>query len=253
MTETQDVEQQIRQLRNARTASVGAVLHPRPTGINARDWRDILSEPTLAGSIFRLGAERWSQDGREREALALFRSASELGDRRAATALGEGLVWVGEDDEAERVLKNVIQDQGDEAGRAKLVLARLLMKKLAWSDAEDRLREILTDEPDAAADLGHLLIDQERWDEARAVLEEFLIQGNDRVPIVLGNLLNDHYNDPEGAEAAYLVGIERGDAYSAFNLALLLRGERRFSEAESYLRWAAEKGDDRASLLLEEQ
>jgi tetratricopeptide (TPR) repeat protein len=89
--------------------------------------------------------------------------------------------------------------------------------------------------------------------EARRILEEAL-PDNEMVSLPLGNLLLREFGDIEGARAAYEDGWNRGDAYSAFNLGLLLDEELdRPAEAREWMSKAARGGDAAARAWLTSQ
>ncbi|RUR01267.1 tetratricopeptide repeat protein [Labedella endophytica] len=87
-------------------------------------------------------------------------------------------------------------------------------------------------------------------DEARRILEEAL-PDNEMVSLPLGNMLLNEFGDTDGARAAYEDGWNRGDAYSAFNLGLLLEEELdQPEEAREWMRKAAQGGDAAARAWL---
>nr|WP_246214997.1 tetratricopeptide repeat protein [Modestobacter muralis] len=77
--------------------------------------------------------------------------------------------------------------------------------------------------PDARADLGALLRQSGRLDEARTVLEHGVQLGESASMLPLGNLLRDDLEDDDAAEQAYRLGIAAGDAFCHNNLGVLLR------------------------------
>jgi hypothetical protein len=89
------------------------------------------------------------------------------------------------------------------------------------------------------------------FQRAREILEEQSRKGNPLAPIKLGLLLERSIDDQVGAEAAYLRGIELGDAYSAYNLATLLADQGRDREARHWFEHAAAHGDEWAAERLE--
>lgn len=131
-----------------------------------------------------------------------------------------------------------------------VIAAAWMVPELRGLVSETRLEEAGDTNPVASVEVAHLLIGRGDHDAARARLERDIAAGSRSAPIVLGNLLSDVLGDNHGAEAAYRLGIERGDAFSAYNLAALLDGQGRALESAEWLRYAAEHGDTRAAERL---
>lgn len=115
---------------------------------------------------------------------------------------------------------------------------------------EDALRAGADYYPSARADLGHLLIDAGRIDEARQVLERGMKLGEADSMLPLGNLYADHLGDDDAAESAYRAGAELGDAHAHHNLACLLEKNDDLEGAEKHYRLAIEGGDTLAIAAL---
>lgn len=219
--------------------------------ISESAWAAILAEQDLANSLLLLGIELWSSTGHEVDTIEVFERSAELGSVRARLLLGESRAWLGQLDEAEADLRAALIPR-ETADRASFLLGRLLL-----SD-RDRLDEAITflragvdADPDAPVDLASALMANAEFEEARSILEHEVRSKNPSAPIVLGNLLLDHFRDRDGAVSAYRVGIELGDAYSAYNLALIFRNEGDIQQSSDLLRWAAERGDPNAIELIE--
>lgn len=109
-------------------------------------------------------------------------------------------------------------------------------------DAEPLLRRGQAEYPSARADLASLLVATGREAEAREQLRSWVEAGDQGCCLPLGNL---HQEAGEFAEAErlYLLGFERGDAFSARNLALMIDDLGREDEALEWMRRAADGGD----------
>ena len=97
--------------------------------------------------------------------------------------------------------------------------------------------------PHYGVTLSKLLVEQGRYDEARELLERLVEGGEYGAAIRLGNLLDAQFGDTSAAEHAYLKGVESGDGFSAFNLAILRHGKGDFEAAEYYRTIARAMGD----------
>lgn len=97
--------------------------------------------------------------------------------------------------------------------------------------------------PSTRADLAQLLLNTDRVDAARQVLERGMELGEVESMLPLGNLYADVLNDRDAAERAYRAGIALGDAHSHHNLGLLLQENGDFSGAEQHYRAAIDGGD----------
>ncbi|MGY1600927.1 tetratricopeptide repeat protein [Geodermatophilus sp. SYSU D00815] len=106
--------------------------------------------------------------------------------------------------------------------------------------------------PSARADLGRLLRDTGRVDEARRVLEHGAKLGETESWLPLGNLYCDELGDEEAAEEAYRAGIRAGDVYCHHNLGLLLAERGDLDGAVEQFRLGVAAGDDLALRALEQ-
>jgi len=106
--------------------------------------------------------------------------------------------------------------------------------------------------PSARADLGRLLRDTGRVDEARRVLEHGAKLGETESWLPLGNLYCDELGDEEAAEEAYRAGIRAGDVYCHHNLGLLLVERGDLDGAVDQFRLGVAAGDDLALRALEQ-
>ena len=152
--------------------------------------------------------------------------------------------------EALRIAEEVSALGDDENSRRSAGIAgsiRFTYLKERGSRVEELLRRGSAVYSDAAADLGNLLWESGRKDEAEEVLREAVSNGHETAAIVLGNFLQDEKRDFRGAAEAYRAGIRMGDAYSAYNLGLLL--SETLGDPKAGRRWiayAAAHGDEKA-------
>ena len=103
--------------------------------------------------------------------------------------------------------------------------------------------------PTAYADLAHLLMATGRRDEGVRTLTDGVAAGHVECMLPLANILSER-GDKAAAEDLYRRAYDRGDAYSAWNLAILLWETGRGTEAERWVWKAAEGGDDLAIAYL---
>jgi len=115
--------------------------------------------------------------------------------------------------------------------------------------AEADLRAGLDAYPAAAPDLAHLLMATGRREEGVRVLADGVQAGRVECMLPLANLLAEG-GEPAAAEDLYRRAYDRGDAYSAWNLAILLWETGRGDEAQAWVWRAAEGGDDLAIAYL---
>ena len=115
--------------------------------------------------------------------------------------------------------------------------------------AEADLRAGLEAYPTAAADLAHLLMATDRREEGVRVLADGVKAGWVECMLPLANILSEG-GEKAAAEDLYRRAYERGDAYSAWNLAILLWETDRGTEAREWVWKAAEGGDDLAIAYL---
>jgi tetratricopeptide (TPR) repeat protein len=177
---------------------------------------------------------------------------------RGAAAAGDPTGWLGlafllrEQGEQEEALASA--EEGAAGGDP---LARAVVASWRWSatfdpSLEDELRAGAPHYPSARADLGRLLRDTGRLDEARWVLELGAKLGETESWLPLGNLYCDELGDEEAAEEAYRAGIRAGDVYCHHNLGLLLVERGDVDGAVEQFRLGVAAGDDLALRALEQ-
>lgn len=86
--------------------------------------------------------------------------------------------------------------------------------------------------------------------DAGNVLRRAAEVGSVASPILLGNLYQDYLASPARAASAYRLGIARGDAFSAYNLGLLLEIQGQREEAVQWIGYAADRGDELAAAWM---
>jgi tetratricopeptide (TPR) repeat protein len=195
------------------------------------------------------GVALWSAD-RLADALRAFRDAAESGDRDATYALGRGLLWIGEIDEAVELLSKVSSDRGELGDLASGDLGRHFLSTGAdIGRATQLLRRAAASHAEYRSDYAEALAASGRKQEAIELLERETEAGSRDAPIVLGNIYAE-LGDARSAERAYRTGFERGDAYSAYNLAALLADAGDLVGSLQWLKAAANGGDERAQRRL---
>ena len=115
---------------------------------------------------------------------------------------------------------------------------------------EDALRAGAEHYQSARAALAHLLVDADRIDEARRVLERGAKLGEVDSWLPLGNLYTNYLDDDEAAEAAYRAGIDADDLHSHHNLGVLLEARGDLENAAEQYRLGAAGGDGLAARAL---
>lgn len=88
-------------------------------------------------------------------------------------------------------------------------------------EVEELLRVASQEHFEFGVDYANLLRSREAYADAIPLLRDLVANDVPGSAIVLGNLLDDELDDPEGAIEAYRVGIEQGDSHGAYNLAIL--------------------------------
>lgn len=207
------------------------------------------AEQGNADAHFDLG-NLLQQQGQLDSAAEHLRRAWAMGVVDAALNLGLVLRTLRHDDEAEVAFRNgweagddgaghelawSLQERGDTAGarrvfrkmsREKSYLGRKAAGVLGtWAEMDgkrdkktiERLTRGLWAYQDAAPALATILVERGDFVAARDLLEEHIAY-SPRASVRLGNLLNDHFGDREGAEAAFLIGVAAGDAHAKDNL-----------------------------------
>jgi tetratricopeptide (TPR) repeat protein len=115
--------------------------------------------------------------------------------------------------------------------------------------AEPMLRRGMAAYPEARADLAALLAVTGRRAEGVRTLADGVRAGQVECMLPLANILSED-GEKAQAEDLYRRAYDRGDAYSAWNLAVLLWEEGRGEEAQEWAWKAAEGGDDLAIAYL---
>jgi tetratricopeptide (TPR) repeat protein len=115
--------------------------------------------------------------------------------------------------------------------------------------AERMLRLGMEAYPEARADLAHLLMATGRRTEGVQTLADGVREGHVECMLPLANVFSED-GDKDSAEALYRRAYDLGDAYSAWNLAVLLWETDRGDEAQQWVWKAAEGGDDLAIAYL---
>lgn len=115
--------------------------------------------------------------------------------------------------------------------------------------AEPLLRAGMDAYPEARADLAHLLMATGRREEGVQILADGVRAGQVACMLPLANILGED-GEHGAAEALYRRAFELGDAYSAWNLAVLLWQTDRGDEAQQWVWKAAQGGDELAIAYL---
>jgi tetratricopeptide (TPR) repeat protein len=204
----------------------------------ARMW-----EQAPDGWSGRRYAEALLAAGRLDDAAGICRAMWDLGYPAGLTDLAHLERDRGHHDLAIALLVEALPDLDDEdRPRTEGTLGHWLWSLKDDPGAEPHLRAGQDVHPTARADLAHLLLVTGRSAEARSVLRAGVEAGETESMLPLANLL-DRDGDPDGAERLYRWSYELGDAYSAWNLFLLLVVQGRAEEAEQW-RWRAAQGGD---------
>jgi len=216
-------------------------------------WTTIAHSENSTVGLFNLGGGLCAVGELELGAAALELAAAE-GDIDALFMLGECELWMGRTEHGREHLRQVVALGGDHMRSAAGVLGFSLFDTDGRTDEEviDLMTLAGAEELEFPVNLATLFEQVGRRPEALAILEREMSNGNDRAPIVLGNILSEDPNGHAEAEAAYRVGIELGDAYSAFNLSMLLDDQGRNEDSRRWLQYAADHGDEKAQSRLAE-
>jgi tetratricopeptide (TPR) repeat protein len=155
---------------------------------------------------------------RNDEAEAAFRNGWKAGDEGAGHELAWSLHEKGDRDAARQVFRKMSREKSYLGRQAAGVLG-------TWAEMNGkrnkktlkRLKRGLWAYQDAAPALAAILTERGDFEKARDLLEEHIAY-SPRASVRLGNLLMDHFNDRQGAEAAFLIGVAAGDAHAKDNL-----------------------------------
>ncbi len=191
-------------------------------------------------------AEALVDAGRLDEAAAVCRRMWKLGYPAGYT----DLAWLehdrGEQALAIALLREALPELDDEDRPVAEGTLGHWLWEAGHDDAEPHLRAGADAYPTARTDLAALLRTSGRREEGRAVLARGVAAGEVESMLPLANVL-DGEGDAEGAERLYRRAYDLGDAYSAWNLGLLLLRLGRDREAEEW-RWRAAQGGDELAI-----
>ncbi|WP_460784299.1 tetratricopeptide repeat protein [Microbacterium tumbae] len=197
-----------------------------------------------ADALAILAAYIWAVSGSEIEGIEIFRQAVSMGSTKALPDLGEALSWMGAYEQAVPILRRAIEARSGDRNLLFGLLGQALWR-IGVHDAD--ITEFLAAGAEHFDRFGieyaHGLIRLHRFEEARALLNRLINAEECGAAIMLANLLRDEFDDESSAEVAYRRGVEEGDAFSAYNLALMLRRQGRDDESSIYLRRARRMGD----------
>ena len=155
---------------------------------------------------------------RSDEAEVAFRSGWKAGDEGAGHELAWSLHERGDTDAARKVFRKMAREKSYLGRQAAGVLGTWAeMNGKRNAKTIDRLKRGLWAYQDAAPALAAILMERGEFEEARDLLEEHIAY-SPRPSVRLGNLLMDHFDDRQGAEAAFLIGVAAGDAHAEDNL-----------------------------------
>jgi len=195
-------------------------------------------------ALYLLGMEFWDAADWKFAAIDVFRSAVEKGSERALEAIGDFLDWLGAYEEAIPFLERA-REKG--IGKSTWIAGLLGHARQHLGDSsrevEELLREGASEHSEFGVDYVNLLRARGAFDDAIPLLRDLVAKDVPGSPIILGNLLDDEFDDPKGAIDAYQRGIEQGDSHSAYNLAILYRNRGAVALAAKFRRIAQEMGD----------
>lgn len=207
----------------------------------ARAWHDAPD-----GWSGRRYAEALIAADRVDEAATICRAMWDLGYPAGLTDLASLEHDRGDDDLAVALLREALPELDDED--RPLVEGQLGHWLWHRNDlaAEPHLRLGLHAFSGARADLAALLRTTGRAGEGRALLEAGVAAGEVGSMLPLANIL-DEEGESGRAEQLYRRAYDLGDAYSAWNLAVMLIGLGREEEADEW-RWRAAQGGDEVAI-----
>lgn len=216
---------------------------------SAEHWEEWAEADDRAEALTALGLVLCVVEN-DAEAVAVLEQAQALGQDCAAI-LGEEYVWLDDWPSAERWFRLALDTQANWWERAAY---RVGERAFLVDDRVDDEVVALLEAGTAASREAVVVLSwlyRRRGDmvTARRFLEEAL-PDNDFAWLPLGNLLQEEFDDVDGARAAYEAGYADGDANSAFNLAQLLERLDRPDEALDWMRKAATGGDAAARANL---
>lgn len=198
-------------------------------------------------SLYRLAAEFWDADEWKLAAIEVFRAAIDQGSRQALEAIGDSLDWLGAYEEAIPYLERTRREG---IGRPAWTAGLLGHARYQLGDSSAEVAELLrtgaSEHTEFGVDYANLLRKRGSYPEAVTLLRELVAANVPGSALVLGNLLDDEFDDPQGAIGAYRRGIEQGDSHSAYNLAILYHHRGRNVLAKKFRAIAREMGDHSA-------
>lgn len=204
----------------------------------------IRSAPTDAGALYDLASEYWGVSEHKLEAIDILRVAIDAGSPAALEVIGDALDWLGAYEQAIPYLERV---RAEGIGHPTWIAGLLGHSRRELGergeDVHELLREGASEHVEFGVDFAHSLLERDALEEARTLLRRLVEQNVAGSHIVLGNLLNDEFDDQVGAIDAYLGGIEEGDSHSAYNLAILHHHAGNSDESAHFRRIAREMGD----------
>lgn len=224
---------------------------PEAEAEDVEGWADLVDPDDRESSLYNLAIALWNV-GEHEASVRAFRQSLDSGCEEARIYLAESLVYLDRPLEARPELRQIIAAGGAAGERAAGLLGEDLFATDGRTDEEvlNLLARGSSVGREVAVAYARVLREHGRLDEAVHLLRDESAEGNDLAAIVLGNMLWDDLDDATGAEAAYLRGIELGDAFSAYNLSLLLEGQGRAEESQKWLAYAAGHGDELAKARL---
>ncbi|MEU4731174.1 tetratricopeptide repeat protein [Streptomyces sp. NPDC023588] len=181
------------------------------------------------------------------EAEQYYRAASDLGDVKAATNLGNILSNAGRDDEAEIYYKLALA-KNDSLARSGL--AQLYRKTEKFSAAIPLLRELIQEgSVEAYTEMGRVQEDLGRSNLAILWLKKAVDMGDKHAGIRLGYIY-ERRGEPRKATPYYRMAAEAGEAHAYMHLGMIFakRGEKR--KAVDLLEEAFMLGDSEAASRL---
>jgi TPR repeat protein len=223
-------------------------VHP---GTDFEKWQSVGMSEDLVDGLMNLGITLWDLED-TRPAIRCLREAVEGGSEAAILVLASSYLWEEKYEESFRLARTYRVGTSDAddldisstLGQASLHLHGLTDQNRRW------LKAAAEKDPAALAALVDALIEAEELVDAENVLRRAAEAGSVAAPIMLGNLYQDHLASPDRAASAYRLGIARGDAFSAYNLGLLLEIQGQHEEAAQWIGFAAVRGDELAAAWI---
>lgn len=168
--------------------------------------------------------------------------------------MGEAQFFLGEFDAANRALEPLVRLPSAAGRTAAGLVGHHLFRDLGRDDSEVEklLKRAGRQRDEYPVDLAELYVARGKFARAARILRAESRRGNSSAPILLGNLYSDRLQQNKRAERYYLRGVELGDAFSAYNLAAILSQQGRHSESQTWLKYAADHGDEKAQARMNE-